>query len=84
MQPDAPVTIFGPDFPFAYDDWISNPAGLGRVPDDALGAEVAIIGAGIVGTATAHALLDEGHEVLMTMTWRRSACRPMSSSAVPA
>ncbi|MCV9940770.1 FAD-binding oxidoreductase [Boseaceae bacterium BT-24-1] len=27
--------------------------------------KIAIIGAGIVGTATAHALLDEGHEVLL-------------------
>ena len=24
-----PITMFGPDFPFAYDDWLSHPAGLG-------------------------------------------------------
>ena len=60
MQPDAPVTIFGPDFPFAYDDWISNPAGLGRVPDDALGAEVAIIGAGMAGMVAAYELMRVG------------------------
>ena len=24
-----PITIFGPDFPFAFDDWIEHPAGLG-------------------------------------------------------
>ena len=24
-----PLTMFGPDFPFAYDDWLSHPAGPG-------------------------------------------------------
>ncbi len=28
----GPVTIFGPDFPFAFDDWIAHPAGLGSIP----------------------------------------------------
>ena len=32
MAADAPITIFGPDFPFAYDDWLRHPAGLGTVP----------------------------------------------------
>ena len=27
-----PVTYFGPDFPFAYDDWIAHPKGLGALP----------------------------------------------------
>jgi hypothetical protein len=27
-----PITHFGPDFPFAFDDWISHPAGLGTLP----------------------------------------------------
>ena len=27
-----PITIFGPDFPFAFDDWIEHPAGLGSIP----------------------------------------------------
>ncbi len=27
-----PVTYFGPDFPFAFDDWIKHPAGLGKLP----------------------------------------------------
>jgi len=26
------VTIFGPDFPFAYDDWLSHKDGIGAVP----------------------------------------------------
>ena len=41
-----PITIFGPDFPFAFDDWIEHPAGLGSIPADKLGTEVAIVGAG--------------------------------------
>ena len=28
----GPVTIFGPDFPFPFDDWIAHPAGLGSIP----------------------------------------------------
>jgi tryptophan 2-monooxygenase len=24
-----PITMFGPDFPFAYDNWVKHPAGLG-------------------------------------------------------
>ena len=44
-----PVTIFGPDFPFAFDDWIEHPAGLGSIPEHNHGAEVAIVGAGIAG-----------------------------------
>ena len=28
--PDLPpITMFGPDFPFAYDDFLAHPAGLG-------------------------------------------------------
>ena len=42
-----PITIFGPDFPFAFDDWIDPPAGLGNKHTTNKGAEVAIVGAGI-------------------------------------
>ena len=28
----GPVTMFGPDFPFPFDDWIAHPAGLGSIP----------------------------------------------------
>ena len=37
-----PITIFGPDFPFAFDDWIEHPAGLGSIPAANHGAEVAM------------------------------------------
>ena len=51
FQPEAdtsqPVTMFGPDFPFAYDDWLKHPSGLGTIPQHKHGAEVAVIGAGM-------------------------------------
>ena len=55
-----PVTIFGPDFPFAYDDWLAHPAGLGHVPTEKLGCEVAIIGAGMAGIVAAYELMKMG------------------------
>ncbi len=32
-----PITIFGPDFPFAFDDWLEHPAGLGSIPAERMG-----------------------------------------------
>ena len=55
-----PVTIFGPDFPFPYDDWIKHPAGLGRVPSARFGTEVAIVGAGMAGMLAAYELMKLG------------------------
>jgi len=55
-----PVTIFGPDFPFAFDDWIKHPAGLGAIPAAHHGAEVAIVGAGIAGLVAAYELMKLG------------------------
>lgn len=61
MSPEqSPVTAFGPDFPFPYDDWLSHPAGLGRVPPEKLGTEVAVVGAGIAGLVAAYELLRIG------------------------
>ena len=60
-DPDArPVTIFGPDFPFAYDDWLAHPAGLGSIPADRHGREVAIVGAGMAGIVAAYELMKMG------------------------
>ena len=57
---DAPVTIFGPDFPFAYDDWLASPAGLGRVPASRHGTEVAVVGGGMAGMVAAFELMKLG------------------------
>ncbi len=55
-----PVTIFGPDFPFAYDDWLAHADGLGQVPDAKHGCEIAIIGAGMAGIVAAYELMKMG------------------------
>ena len=53
---DRPITMLGPDFPFAYDDFVRHPAGLGTVPEAARGTEVAIVGAGLAGIVAAYEL----------------------------
>lgn len=58
--PDAPVTVFGPDFPFPYDDWLAHPQGLGTLPASVHGQEVAIVGAGMAGLVAAHELMKLG------------------------
>ena len=54
------VSIFGPDFPFAYDDWLHHPAGLGALPTATHGATVAVVGAGIAGLVAAYELMELG------------------------
>src|SRR4029450_9897192 len=56
----APLTMFGPDFPFAFDDFAKHPAGLGAIPAGKHGTEVAIVGAGISGIVTAFGLVRLG------------------------
>lgn len=56
----AGVTMFGPDFPFPFDDWIAHPDGLGSLPASAHGREVAIIGAGLAGMVSAYELMSLG------------------------
>ena len=56
----APITVFGPDFPFAYDDWLAHPGGLASLPEAAHGQEVAIVGAGMAGLVAAYELMKLG------------------------
>src|SRR6476619_1874181 len=56
----GPVTIFVPDFPFPFDDWIAHPAGLGSIPAERHGEGVAVIGAGISGLVAAYELMKLG------------------------
>ncbi|MCE8000874.1 MAG: FAD-dependent oxidoreductase [Rhodobiaceae bacterium] len=60
-----PVTVFGPDFPFAYDDWIRHPAGLGTLPDSVHGVQVAIIGAGAAGVIAGYELMRLGVQPIL-------------------
>ena len=57
---NQPVTLFGPDFPFAYDTWLKHSAGLGTIPAAAYGKKVAVIGAGISGLVCGYELMKLG------------------------
>lgn len=59
---DKPVTMFGPDFPFAYDDYLAHPDGIGSIPKEAHGTKVAIIGGGLSGLVAAYHLAQMGLE----------------------
>jgi monoamine oxidase len=60
-EPKAkPITMFGPDFPFPYDDYLAHPAGLGSVPAEHHGTEVAVVGGGLSGMVAAYELMRMG------------------------
>ena len=78
-----PVTVFGPDFPFPFDDWIRHPSGLGRIPAHRHGEEVAIVGAGMSGMVAAYELMKMGLKpviyVITNVTSISISPSPMSS-----
>nr|WP_035751195.1 NAD(P)/FAD-dependent oxidoreductase [Arthrobacter sp. 35W] len=52
--------MLNPDFPFSYDHYLANPAGLGSVPEHLYGTEVAVVGAGLSGLVAAYELMKLG------------------------
>ncbi|WP_461085322.1 flavin monoamine oxidase family protein [Streptomyces deserti] len=52
--------MLGPDFPFPYDEWLSHPDGLGRIPEEYAGTPVAVIGGGLSGLVVAYELMRLG------------------------
>ncbi len=78
------LSAFGPDFPFGHDQWLSHAAGLGRIPDASLGAEVAIVGAGIAGMVAAYELMRLGFRPVVYEAGRMGGrLRSESFSAAP-
>lgn len=61
-EPVKPITMFGPDFPFAYDDYVASPLGIGSVPEAVHGTRIAIIGGGLAGMTAARELLRMGFD----------------------
>ncbi|WGW12366.1 NAD(P)/FAD-dependent oxidoreductase [Saxibacter everestensis] len=57
---EPPITMLNPDFPFSYDSYLADSAGLGSVPESALGTPVAVVGAGLSGLVTAYELMKLG------------------------
>ncbi|MCX4767689.1 FAD-dependent oxidoreductase [Streptomyces sp. NBC_01275] len=49
-----------PDFPFPYDEYLAHPDGLGSIPAEQHGTEVAVVGAGMSGLVAAYELMKLG------------------------
>ncbi len=60
MSASNPISVFGPDFPFAYDSWITHNSGLGALPSTRHGQEVGVVGAGMSGMVASFELMKLG------------------------
>ncbi|MFK4267638.1 flavin monoamine oxidase family protein [Streptomyces milbemycinicus] len=49
-----------PDFPFPYDEYLAHPDGLGSIPREHHGTQIAIVGAGMSGLVAAYELMKLG------------------------
>lgn len=56
----SPLSMLIPDFPFPYDEYLGHTAGIGSVPEDMYGTEVAVVGAGLSGLVAAYELMKMG------------------------
>jgi len=65
MKPHPRISVFGPDFPFGYDDWLAHPSGLGHLAQHCHGQTVAIIGAGMSGLVAGYELMKLGLKPLI-------------------
>jgi monoamine oxidase len=59
-NPDEPLTMLNPDFPFGYDRYLAHRDGLGAVPPERHGTAVAVVGAGLSGLVAAYELMKLG------------------------
>ncbi|MEM6973053.1 MAG: NAD(P)/FAD-dependent oxidoreductase [Pseudomonadota bacterium] len=60
MTDPRPFSTLGPDFPFDYETWLKDDAGLGSIPGARHGTRVAIIGAGLSGLVAGLELMRMG------------------------
>lgn len=65
MSNEPGISVFGPDFPFSYDHWLTHSAGLGSIAEHNHGQTIAIIGAGMSGLVAGYELMKLGLKPLI-------------------
>ncbi|UJR38796.1 hypothetical protein I4U23_031461 [Adineta vaga] len=74
-----PLTGFGPDFPFAYDDYLDHPTGLGTVPKSVHGFKPVVYEADEIGGRLRSVSFKNHPEIMAEMGAMRF---PLSSTAL--